>query len=606
MSDFYRPMPEPSDLSSKAILQHRHRRRPPKRKAKFSPRLRILVVWSLLFLAVIGLLGRLAQLQLYRGDALAAIAQQQQARQSSPNRARNPIVDRQGTPLAVDRVVYTLYAHPVLFRQPIGVIASTLSPLLGASSEDLSERFKQQETGVRLLDEIAEDTAQRIRRLRLDGLELLPNQQRFYPQQDLFSQVVGFVNLDGKAQAGLEAQYEERLRSNPISLPQVATGPALPVSYLPDDDFLQLQLTLDSRLQRVAQDALRQTMRQFGAKRGTVIVMDVHSGALHAFAVEPTFDPSRYFDADLAWLKNWAITDLYEPGSTFKPINVAIALESQAITPDDTVYDDGQLIIDEWTIQNSDYESSRWSGTLTIEDVLKYSSNVGMVKIMDQLPRSDYYSWLEKLEIDHPTGIGLPAENYAPLKDRKRFVNSPADVATTSFGQGIVLTPLKLLQLQAAIANGGKLVTPHVLNGLVNTDGAMEWQPLRARPRPIFSPATTEAVLHMMAAVVEDGTGQTAQIPGYRIAGKTGTSQKATETGGYGSGRITSFVGLVPVEAPRFAVLAVVDEPLGTEISGSAVAAPLVKTVMESLVVLEGIPPSSPQALGHVVIPQAE
>ncbi|MEO1298562.1 MAG: penicillin-binding protein 2, partial [Cyanobacteria bacterium J06636_16] len=273
---------------------------------RFSPRLRILIVWSILFIAVVGLLGRLAQLQLYRGDALTAIAQQQQARKTSPSLARMPIIDSQGTPLAVDRLVYTLYAHPVLFRQPMGVVASTLAPLLKSPAAMLTQRFKQQETGVRLLDDIPEDIAQRIRRLRLDGVELMPHQQRFYPQQDLFSQTVGFVNLEGKAQAGLEMQYQERLHLPKTALPQV-TGPALPVAHLPTEQNLQLQVTLDSRLQRVAQEALRKTMRQFGAKRGTVIVMDVNTGALRSFAVEPTFDPNRYFDADLSWLKNWAI-----------------------------------------------------------------------------------------------------------------------------------------------------------------------------------------------------------------------------------------------------------------------------------------------------------
>ena len=258
----------------------------PKRKPRFSPRLRILIVWSILFIAVVGLLGRLAQLQLHRGDALTAIAQQQQARKTSPSLARIPIIDSQGTPLAVDRLVYTLYAHPVLFRQPMGIVASTLAPLLKTPAETLTQHFKEQETGVRLLDNIPEDIAQRIRRLRLDGVELMPHQQRFYPQQDLFSQIVGFINLEGKAQAGLEMAYQEHLNLPKTALPQV-TGPALPVAYLPTEHHLQLQVNPGIAVyKRVAQEALRQTMRQFGAKRGTVIVMDVNTGALRSFAVE--------------------------------------------------------------------------------------------------------------------------------------------------------------------------------------------------------------------------------------------------------------------------------------------------------------------------------
>ncbi len=579
---------------------------PPSRSPQQRARLarRIALVWGCLLLAVFGLAVRLGYLQLAQGDVLNEMARTQQARRLDLNVTRRPIVDTQGTPLAVDRMVYTLYGHPALFRQPIGVVAQTLAPVVDLPATALTEQLKSQSTGVRLVDDLSEDTARRIQQLRLDGLELIPVQQRFYPQQDLFSQIVGFINLEGEAQTGLEAEYRDRLRLPEPKLPTVV-GPTLPVSSLPTESApQQMQLTLDSRLQRVAQEGLRQTLRQFAAKRGTVMVMDVHTGALKALAVEPTFDPNRYFDADLAWLKNWAITDLYEPGSTFKPINIAIALEAGVIAPDDTIYDEGQIQIGEWTIQNSDYEASGRSGTLSITEVLKYSSNLGMVHIMDKMPAADFYSWLEKLELDQPTGIGLAAENAGPLKDRNQFVNSYVDTATASFGQGIVLTPMKLLQLQAAIANGGYLVTPTVVEGMFDGQGNPTWQPTPQTPKQVFSPETTTAVLKMMEAVVADGTGKPAQIPGYRIGGKTGTAQKIDGFGGYGAGRITSFVSLLPIEQPRFVVLAVIDEPAGDDAYGSTVAAPLVKTVMESLVVLEGVPPSAPQALNGVLSPE--
>lgn len=575
-------------------------------RARNSTTFRIALIWGFLLIVALGLIARLAHLQIIQAETLQAIAREQQARRLDPGMARLPILDSQGTPLAVDRLVYTLYGHPALFRQPIGVVAQTLGPLLAMPPATLAEKLKAQETGIRIVDGISEETARRIQALRLDGLELIPSQRRFYPQQDLFSQVIGFINLDGEAQTGIEAQLADRLRLPIPEVPQVA-GPALPVVSLPSEETTQqLQLTLDSRLQRVAQESLRQTIRKFGAKRGTVMVMDVHTGKMRAFAVEPTFDPNRYYDADIEWLKNWAITDFYEPGSTFKPINIAIALETASITPEETIYDEGRIQIGPWTIQNSDYETSGRSGVFTITEVLKYSSNVGMVHIMDQMPAADFYAWLEKLELDRPTGINLPAETAPPLKEREQFVNSRVDVATAAFGQGLVITPLKLLQLQAAIANGGKLVTPTLIEGIVDERGNLEWQPARSQPKRVFSQETADTVLKMMEAVVKDGTGEAAQIPGYRIAGKTGTAQKVTEAGVYGSGRITSFVGLLPVEEPRFAVLAVIDEPAGGDAYGSTVAAPLVKQVMESLIVLAGIPPSEPQALGGILSPSAQ
>lgn len=597
-----RAMPRPSlSFSASSRKPLRKSRQSPSR-SRYSQKLRIALIWGLLFLATLGLMGRLAQLQLLQGETLAAIANRQQARPLTPILTRRPIVDSQGTLLAVDRLVYSLYAHPALFRQPVGVVATTLSPLLDIPADTLAQQFKAQATGIRLGDELPEEIAKRLQQLRLEGVELLPTHQRFYPQQELFSQIVGFINLDGEAQTGLEVQYQDRLR---LRQPTSARSfdAVSPVTYLPDDEALSLQLTLDHRLQRVAQEALQQTLQQHSAKRGTVLVMDVHTGALRALAVAPTFDPNRYFEADLSWLKNWAITDVFEPGSTFKPINMAIALEAGGVTSDETVYDAGRITLDDWIIQNADYDTTGLSSTLTLTEVLQYSSNVGMVRIMEQLPAAEFYQWFRKLKIDQPTGIELPAEGVAPLKAKTQFVNSPVDVATAAFGQGIVLTPIKLLQLHGAIANGGKLVTPHVLQGLMDESGNAQWQPLQPEAQRVFSEETAQVVLEMMEAVVEDGTGKSAQMPGYRVAGKTGTAQKAADHGGYGEGRIVSFVGLLPVEAPRFVVLAIVDEPLGTEVTGSLVAAPLVKAVMESLVVLEGIPPSSPQALGGIVVP---
>ncbi|MGD1907171.1 MAG: peptidoglycan D,D-transpeptidase FtsI family protein [Leptolyngbyaceae cyanobacterium] len=564
-----------------------------------SPRRRARLIWALLMMAACLLLVRLAYLQLWQGDALQEMARQQQVRPAVLPLARRPVVDLQGDLLAVDRTLYTLYGHPILFRQSPAVIAQTLAPVLDQPPDQLSALLRQQDTGLRLADGLSEDIAQRVRKLQLDGLELIPLQQRFYPQQDLFAQIVGFVDIDGNGQTGLEMTQQSRLR-----VPQTTALPdldaVLPVANLRTEAPEHLQLTLDSRLQQVAQTALRETLAQYGTDKGTVMVMDVQTGAIRALAVEPTFDPNRYFEADLAHLKNWVVSDFYEPGSTLKPINVAIALEAGVISPDSTVYDAGQIQIDEWTIQNADYEASGRQGNLSITEVLKYSSNMGMVNIMNQMPASEFYEWLEKLELDQLTGIDLPAEAKPPLKNRSQFVNSTVDVATASFGQGLVLTPLKLLQLNAAIANGGKLVTPHVLDGMVDETGALIWQPLRPAPKVVFSPETSQAVLAMMEKVVSEGTGDTAQLPGYRVAGKTGTAQKVTDYGYYGDGRITSFVGILPVEAPRFVVLAVIDEPLGDNIFGSTVAAPLVKEVMDALVVLEGIPPSSPQALGGI------
>ena len=273
-------------------------------------------------LAMMGLSARLAQLQLVVGDQLKAQAEnQRQNLPQVPRASRRPIIDRQGNVLAVDRVVYTVYAHPMLFSRSREEMAETLAGLLAQPQENLLARFQEQETGIQVAVDVSEELAERMRGMRLDGLELLPSQQRFYPQQALMSQLVGYINLEGDPQAGLEYALQEKLLYELDDAPLPHT-----FAQLPTRDGIRLQLTVDSRLQRIAQRNLEATVRQHGAKRGALIVMDSRDGAVLSLAVAPTYDPNRYYEADVEQFKNWAVSDLYEPGSTFKPINVAIEI----------------------------------------------------------------------------------------------------------------------------------------------------------------------------------------------------------------------------------------------------------------------------------------
>lgn len=562
-------------------------------------RRRLVIVWALLMAMMALLTGRLVWLQLMQGDSLGQLAAQQRVRPSQPQPLRYPIVDRQGNLLAVDRMVYTLYSHPQLFNQPPAAVAEALSPLLEQPAAELLDQWGSQPTGIRVVDGLTAETADRIRQLRLNGVELVPQQQRFYPQEDLFAPVVGFVNLDGQAQAGLEIGQEEHLR-----LPERdQSDPALALVQ-GEANKATLHLTLDSRLQRVAQNALEVVVAQRSAKGGAIMVMDVNTGEMLAMAVAPTYDPNQYYQADMGAFRNWAISDLYEPGSTFKPINVAIALEAGVLQPDELVNDSGQIQFGRWTIRNSDYATTGGRGAISVTDVLKYSSNVGMIRIMQKLTPQDYFQWLQRLGLDQPSGIDLPNEATGQMKDEEQFIRSRVEPATTAFGQGFSMTPIKMMQLQAAIMNGGRLVTPHITRGMVDEEGTLLWQPQRPAAKQIFSERTTQALMPMLEAVVATGTGKAAQVPGYRIGGKTGTAQKALPGGGYGSGRITSFVGVLPVEDPRYVIMAIIDEPKGDDAYGGTLAAPLVKEVSESLVVLAGIPPSGITAASEAANPE--
>lgn len=584
-------------------------RRPPRRgplrmqAVEALSRPRLLLVWGILMLGMVGLTFNLFRLQVLQGGLLQERAKAQQTIALSAAIPRRPIIDRTGTVLAIDKPVYTLYAHPMLFKQQKATVAVALAPILNKPMDQILQQFNEADSGIRLADTLSEDTSHAIRRLELDGLELIQQQERLYPQQELFSNVVGYVNVDRQGQAGVEYSQEKQLAR---SLPEMVISRSGDGSVMPSNiadiaqyDDLQLKLTVDSRLQRATRFALKQQVQKYSAKRGVVIVMDVQDGSILSLATEPTFDSNKFYQTDLDKLRDWVVTDVYEPGSTFKPINLSIAIESGAVKPTDVFVDEGAIQIGEWPIQNSDYDSAGGRGPLTVGEILQYSSNVGMVHVMQRLNAGVFYGWLERLKLGEVTGVDLPFEVPGQIKPYAQFTRVRIEPATTAFGQGFSLTPMKLIQLHSTIANGGKLVTPHVVQGLLDARGNLKWQPDHPKPKQVFSPETTKAVLKMMEQVVAKGTGQSAQISGFRIAGKTGTAQKASQYGGYSRARITSFIGILPAESPRYAVLAVVDEPQGDDAYGSTVAAPIVKEVMEALITSERIPPSQPEAVGQ-------
>jgi cell division protein FtsI (penicillin-binding protein 3) len=561
-------------------------------------KLRLFIVWSFLIAAGVGLGVNLYNLQIVRGSKLTQKARNQQMVNLRPFVPRRPVVDRNKDLLAIDRPVYTLYAHPKLFEKSNHQMAEQLAPVLAQDAAELEKKFESKKSGITLASALPEEIADRVSSFQLNGLELIQKYSRFYPQQDLVAEVVGYVNLDRRGQAGVEYSQEKLLERSmqTVRLSRAGNGSLMP-DYAPEgflnSDDMRLQLTIDNRLQRVARFALKEQMEKYRAKRGAVIVMDAWDGSLLALVSQPTYNPNEYSKADISLFKNWTVADLYEPGSTFKPLNVAIALEAGVIKPEDVFNDPGYIQVTDRTIRNA--ENKRY-GRINISQILQHSSNIGMVQIIQRLQPSVYYGWLERLGLGQSVDdTDLPFSVSSQLKRQEEFLATPVEPATTSFGQGFSLTPLQLVQMHGALANGGRLVTPHVVQGLIDTKGQVHYSPNRATPRQIFSPTTTLKVVEMMESVVDDGTGRASQIPGYRIAGKTGTAEKASRAGGYISGaKITSFVGILPVESPRYVVLALVDNPKGENAYGSTVAAPIAKSVMEALITIEQIPPSKP------------
>jgi cell division protein FtsI (penicillin-binding protein 3) len=574
------------------------------------PTRRLWIVFLILCTGLVGLVGRMAWLQVVQTGELESRARRLQTQTSATLGQRRPIVDRTGRLVAMDEVRFRLWAHPRYFnlpgdapglvRPPEDVVDLLATPLAQPSPQ-LLKQLGQRRSGVKLAEGLDPETAERIRSLGISGLDLEAYPQRVYPQGDLFANVVGFLNDERVPQAGLEQSRNAELLRHEQSrrLRRGADGTPLPDDLAPGafyGDDLRLQLTLDARLQELAVNALAAQVAKWKAKKGAAIVMDATNGELLVLASTPTYNPNRYWRFSPARFREWSVQDLYEPGSTFKPINLALALQEKAISPSDRVNDVGQLTIGGWPINNHDKKAN---GLVDFATVLQVSSNVGMVQAMRRLDNNTYWDWMNRLGIDRRPDTDLPGAVAGQLKTKEQFITHPIEPATTAFGQGFSLTPLKLVQLHGVLANGGRLVSPHITRGFRSGNALAP----AAEPggQPLLKPEVTRTVMAWMESVVDKGSGKGVKTPGYRIGGKTGTAQKALNGIYLPGAKICSFVATLPVEDPRYVVLVVVDEPQGAHAYGSTVAVPVAKQIIDALLIVEKISPSKPAELNKAM-----
>ncbi len=555
-------------------------------------RFKALYIFGLII--ILCLFGRLVKLQVFNASNLQREARLLQSSKVDSLKKRRSIVDRNNRLIAYDKPLYKLWAHPKYFNFPgdsintvrsIEEVVKKLSPILDLQDEILMEKFHNKIGGIRLLDKISEEKAEKIKNLQISGLDLFKYSQRYYPQGELFSNLIGFVNDENKGSAGLELHLDNQIKvfkkSNLIK--RGGDGTPLPDNSAPGDfiyDYKSLGLTIDSKLQKASYNALSRQVSKWKAKKGFAIVMDVNNGQILSLVTAPTYDPNKFWKYDSELFKGWYSQDLFEPGSTFKPINLALALEEKVIQTDGLVEDIGKIKVGGWTLSNWD---KKGNGYIDYPKVLQVSSNVGMVKIMQNLDPIIYWDWLMNLGINKNLDTDLYESTAGQLKRKDLFVNQPIESAVASFGKGFSISALKLVQLHAALANGGFEVTPHVTSTFkerVNKNSKKQF----------FSNEVSQTVLEWMESVIDQGSGSGAKIEGYRIAGKTGTSLKALN-GSYTNKKVCSFVATLPVNDPKYVVLVVVDEPSKSYAYGSTVAVPVAKEIIESLIVIEKIPP---------------
>jgi len=555
-------------------------------------RFKFLYIFSLLL--IFCLFGRLVQLQVFKSTDLQRKARLRQSSKTNSLKKRRSIVDRNNRLIAYDKPLYKLWAHPQYFNFPgdsinrvrsIEEVTKKLTSILDINNEILVEKFNNKMIGIKLLDKISEEKAEKIKNLQISGLDLFKYSQRYYPQGELYSNLVGFVNDENKGSAGLELYLDNQIKvfnkSNLIK--RGGDGTPLPDNSAPGDfiyDYKSLGLTIDSKLQKASFNALSKQVSEWKAKKGFAIVMDVNNGRILSLVTVPSYDPNKFWQYDSELFRGWYSQDLFEPGSTFKPINLAVALEEKVIQKDGVVEDIGNINVGGWTLSNWDRKGN---GYIDYPKVLQVSSNVGMVKIMQNLDPSIYWDWLENLGINKNLETDLFESTAGQLKRKDLFVNQSIEPAVTSFGKGFSISPLKLLQLHAALANGGYEVTPHVTS-------TFKERVNKNPKKQFFSHKVSKTVLEWMESVVDKGSGSGVKIEGYRIAGKTGTSHKAFN-GSYTNKKVCSFVATLPVNDPKYVVLVVVDEPSKSYAYGSTVAVPVAKEIIESLIVIEKIPP---------------
>ena len=524
-----------------------------------------------LFLALLAaafgvLVLRAAWLQGVRASSLARLGETQHREEVALPASRGTIFDRMGVQLALGEQATTIYADPMQIRNP-RLVASVAARMLGLDAATLYPALADRTRGFVYIERQADPVrAAALQRRRIPGLGFYPEERRAYPQGSVAAQLLGYVGVDDNGLAGMELELDKELAGRPghETLVKDATGRA--VDVITDRPAIQgrdVTLTIDHTIEANVEEVLRATVRKWAAKDATAIVLDPRTGEVLAMAVEPGYDANRYPSAPAELQRNRTVTDTYEPGSTFKVVTVAAALSEHLVTPETAFTLPYSIQVADRVIHDAE---PRGTVRYTVEQILAHSSNVGAITLAEMLGRDRLSAWISRFGFGHVTGIAYPGESPGIVLPADKW--SGSTIGNVPIGQGIAVTPVQMASMYAAIANRGVWTRPQLVDRIA---GAPQHAPMRRR---LVSRAVAAQLMAMLKDVVSEGTGTYAAIPGYQVAGKTGTAQKPDSHGGYASGKyVASFVGVVPASHPRLLVLVTVDEPHGA-IFGGVVAAP--------------------------------
>jgi cell division protein FtsI (penicillin-binding protein 3) len=532
-------------------------------------------------------LTRAVWLQVIRGPEYAAMAVRQHRETVVVPAARGTIVDRNGEPLAIGKLTTTIYANP---RQVDAARDLTLSvgKHLGADPAEVYPVLTDRSRGFVYVSRKADPRkAEKLEKLGFAGLGFYPEELRFYPQGPVAAQILGYAGLDNQGLEGLERSLEGTLAGKPGSQTIVKDpfGRALDVvETKPETPGKDVRLTIDRQIQANAEEILAETVRRWSANSATAVVMDPQTGAVLAMATAPRFNANRFPTTRADRRRNRAVTDTYEPGSTFKLVTVAAGLQEGIVNPRSSFRLPPALKVADRTIREA---HSRGTQRMTVRQIVEYSSNIGTITIAQRLGEGRLASWIDRFGFGKSTGIDFPGESAGFALPLDQW--SGSTIGTVPIGHGIAVTPVQMARAYSVIANGGTLVRPHLIDRI---DGASVGT---TRGRRVVSRAVSEQMLSMLRGVVVEGTGTQAAIPGYTVAGKTGTAAKIDPDGTYSTSRyVASFVGLVPASKPRLVVMVMVDEPRGG-IYGGDIAAPAFREIARFNLQYLEIPQDAPK-----------
>ena len=492
---------------------------------------------------------------------------------------RGAILDRNGIKLASDKISFDVYAHQDYYDHTPNELAAILAPILEVNKNQLAKKLAQDQKIIVLKKDVSRITAKKIRQLGLREISLGKKNERVYPQGSMAAHILGYYNADADVAAGIELTAKDKLEEveqdvNFEKTPdgdiiyEVNTDPAATTTPLRGKS---ITLTIDSAIQHVCEVELNKAIQEKGALRGTVIVMNPKNGEILGYAVYPSYNPTTYRKATLTQLTNWTLSDVFEPGSTFKVLTIASAIENGRLHENSRILDTGKLEIDKWTIKNYDYATKPFPGSIDLYYLFEHSSNVASAKAALMMTKQEHYNVLKRFGMGERTGIDLPGESRGLIPQPKDWHKSTH--ASIGYGYSVSVTAIQMASAISAIANDGVKVTPHVI----------KYTPEEAADKikyvQVVSPETAKSVTKLLAGSIGRSKSPV-NLDEFQVAAKTGTARKTVYgSKGYSSKLVTSIVGFLPATNPQVEIYVVIDSPSKGALWGSTVAAPVFREI---------------------------